>query len=162
MHMILMKGDYIKKMKKWFKFLILIFSPTILLAITIFLTYNDIYLILNKPLLSPFYDLFAILFFPFFILMGISFYIIYYDKYHNKVQMIYYLQLICSLIWFSLFYTFNLYLISTIWIILLVTLVTNMLLKFYNLNKVACLLNLPYLFWLLYVFYLNLGIYILN
>ena len=46
--------------------------------------------------------------------------------------------------------------------IVLTILIIIMILKFYNKDKVAGLLQIPYLLWVLFASYLNIAIYILN
>ena len=48
------------------------------------------------------------------------------------------------------------------WIILLLIAIVIMIAKFYNIDKKAAYLNIPYLLWVLFAAYLNLGIYLLN
>ena len=52
--------------------------------------------------------------------------------------------------------------IFQIWIILLAAAVISMIRKFYNKNKIAGLLQIPYILWVIFAAYLNFGFYILN
>ena len=51
---------------------------------------------------------------------------------------------------------------SFLWILLLDVLVIMMIGRFYSKNKIAGLLQIPYLLWILFASYLNLAIYLLN
>ena len=46
--------------------------------------------------------------------------------------------------------------------LLLAVLVIIMIIKFYQKNKIARLIQIPYLLWVLFASYLNIAIYILN
>ena len=63
---------------------------------------------------------------------------------------------------FALFFSFNLLTFSFIWILLLIALVVVMIVSFYRISPLAALLQIPYLIWLLFAAYLNLGFVILN
>ena len=53
-------------------------------------------------------------------------------------------------------------LFAFVWILLLDALVAAMVVLFYRKNKLAGLLQLPYLAWVLFASYLNLAFFILN
>ena len=123
------------------------------LIISPFMNYNN----LNKPPLSPPGIVFPIVWTILYIIMGYSFY-----KQNEQNKTIYYTQLIVNGLWPIIFFIFKWYLISTIWIILLIILVTIMIYKFYKENKIAGLINIPYLIWLFFALYLSFGVYLLN
>lgn len=118
---------------------------------------------LQKTLLSPPSILFPIVWTILYILMGISYGILETNKLiDKKINTIYYLQLAVNALWSILFFTLKWRLFSFFWIILLIILVIIMTNKFYKKNKVSGLLQIPYIIWLLFAAYLNLGVYILN
>ena len=96
--------------------------------------------------------------------MAISLYIVSETKNLDieKSYLIYIAQLIVNSLWTLLFFGLKLRLFSFIWIILLIILVIIMIKNFYDKNKLAGLLQIPYLLWLIFAGYLNLMIYILN
>ena len=124
---------------------------------------NNSYVDLNKAINVPGY-IFPIVWSILYLLMGISLYIIYESNGYNKKSAIkiYFLQLLVNSLWTLIFFGFKLYLLGFIWILLLIVLVIIMIVKFYNINKLAGLMNIPYLFWLFFVGFLNLSIIILN
>ena len=147
---------------KLIKFVFIVFLP-IFLGILISLFINvDLYSSLIKPPLSPPKIIFPIVWSILYLLMGISLYTITYEKKENKVLILYYSQLFFNLIWPILFFNLRLYLISTIDIILIIALLVNMIYEFYKIKKISGFLNIPYLIWLIFAFYLSLGVYILN
>ena len=121
---------------------------------------------LIKPGFAPPGYIFPIVWTILFILMGISAYII--NKKGNELAkvkdaMFYYkLQLVLVFLWSILFFGFNLRLTALIDLIILLIIVIVMILKFYKINKTAAYLNIPYLAWLIYAFFLNYFIWMIN
>ena len=124
-----------------------------------FIDYNS----LEKPPFSPSTSLFPIVWTILYILMGISYGILKSNGLVNQeINLIYYSQLIVNLIWPILFFVLEWRFFAFLWIILLIVLVINMIIKFYNKNNLSALIQIPYLIWLVFAAYLNLGVYLLN
>lgn len=118
---------------------------------------------LERPLFSPPSSIFPIVWTILYVLMGISYGILKSNGLVNQeINLIYYSQLVVNLLWPILFFVLEWRLLAFLWIILLIVLVINMIIKFYNKNKLAGLLQIPYLIWLIFAAYLNLGVYLLN
>lgn len=118
---------------------------------------------LERPPFSPPSSIFPIVWTILYILMGISYGILKSNGLVNQeINLIYYSQLIVNLLWPIAFFVLEWRLFAFLWIILLIVLVINMIIKFYNKNKLAGLLQIPYLIWLIFAAYLNLGVYLLN
>lgn len=121
------------------------------------------YNILQKPPFAPPGVVFPIIWTILYILMGVSYGII---KVNNQideeVDWIYYIQLAINALWSIIFFTFKWRLFAFVWIILLAIAVISMITKFYNKNKIAGLLQIPYILWVIFATYLNFGFYILN
>lgn len=118
---------------------------------------------LERPPFSPPSSIFPIVWTILYILMGISYGILKSNGLVNQeINLIYYSQLVVNLLWPILFFVLEWRLLAFLWIILLIVLVINMIIKFYNKNKLAGLLQIPYLIWLIFAAYLNLGVYLLN
>lgn len=120
-----------------------------------FMDYNS----LRLPPLSPPSIVFPIVWTILYILMGVSAYLV---SKKGNIPMIYYIQLGVNALWSIIFFVFKLRLLAFIWIILLIILVILMIIRFYKVDKVAAYLQIPYLLWILFAGYLNLGIYLLN
>lgn len=124
-----------------------------------FIDYNS----LQKPFLAPPSMLFPIIWTILYILMGIS-----YGRLKSKgltdekVSIIYYIQLGINALWSIFFFVLKWRLFSFFWIILLDIAVILMVIKFYKKDKLAGLIQIPYLLWSLFATYLTLAIYILN
>src|SRR5574344_877773 len=113
---------------------------------------------LNKPFELP-SIVFPIVWSIIYLLLGISAYLV---KDNKEAIRSYYIELIVNSFWTLLFFGFKLYLVSFIWLLLLIYLVVNMMLKFWKVNKIATYLNISYLLWLIFAGYLNFMIYYLN
>lgn len=140
-------------------FFVFLFFPLVLGSIGGFLTDSSSYNTLIKPVLSPPGIVFPIVWTILYLLMGISSYLIYKNKGNLKI---FYLQLILNSIWTLIFFNLKEYLLSFIWIIILILLVGIMIYDFYKINKKAALIQIPYLLWLIFASYLSYSIYILN
>ena len=118
---------------------------------------------LQKPPLSPPSILFPIVWTILYVLMGISYGIL--DSkslIEPKINFIYYLQRFVNATWSLIFFTLKWRLFAFIWIIIFDILVIIMILEFFKKNKTAGLLQIPYLLWIIFASYLNLGVYLLN
>lgn len=151
-------------MSKFKTYLKSILIPVIIGGIVgLFISKSIDYSFLQKPFLAPPSILFPIMWTILYILMGISYGIL--DSNNlidTKQNIIYYLQLFVNALWSIFFFTLKWRLFSFIWIILLDLLVIIMIFSFYKKNKIAGLIQIPYLLWVLFASYLNLSIYLLN
>ncbi|MBK6090032.1 TspO/MBR family protein [Ruminococcus difficilis] len=121
------------------------------------------YTSLEKPPLAPPSILFPIAWSVLYLLMGISHGILKVnDLSDSYTEIPYYAQLIVNLLWPVLFFVFKWRLPAFIWIVTLDILVITMAVRFYKRHRTAGLLQLPYIAWVLFASYLNLGIYLLN
>lgn len=141
-----------------------ILIPVILGGIVGFIISNSIdYNSLQKPFLSPPSITFPIVWSILYILMGISYGILKVNSLiDSKTNLIYYSQLAVNLLWSIFFFLLKWRFFSFIWILLLLSLVIAMIINFYKKNKIAGLIQIPYLLWVAFATYLNLGIYLLN
>ena len=150
-------------MKKinWKRLIVIIIITFVVGSFFSFFTMNNIdtFKELEKPINVP-GILFPIVWSILYLLMSISLYIVI-DKNRNSL-IIYSIQLIINSLWTLIFFGFGAYLLAFIWIILLLIAIVIMIAKFYNIDKKAAYLNIPYLLWVLVAAYLNLGIYLLN
>ena len=142
------------------KLLLSILIPIFLGSVVGFLTssgnnYND----MIQPSFAPPGILFPIVWTILYILMGISSYIV--SETGGDLG-IYIIQLVVNLLWSFLFFTFKWYLVSFLWILLLIVLVVIMIKKFFSASKVSAYLQIPYLLWLIFAAILNFSIYLLN
>ena len=126
---------------------------------------------MKKPPLAPPGILFPIAWTILYILMGISSYIIYvYDAKNdtsslnlkNKCLSLYAIQLIFNFFWSIIFFKFKLYIFAFAWLIILWILVFKLMWESKKISKVVSYLLIPYLAWMAFAAYLNIGVAILN
>ena len=124
-----------------------------------FIDYDSLIL----PIFSPPSIVFPIVWTILYILMGVSYGILDSNSLvDSEIKFIYYLQLFFNYLWSIIFFVFKWRLFAFFWIILLVFFVILMAVKFYAKNKVAGLLQIPYIIWTLFATYLNFFVYLLN
>ena len=118
---------------------------------------------LIQPSFAPPAILFPIVWTILYTLMGVSCGVLKTNSLTNdKINTIYYTQLFVNALWSFFFFVFEWRLFSFFWILLLIVLVILMIIEFYKKNKVAGLLQIPYLLWIIFASFLNLSIYLLN
>ncbi len=114
------------------------------------------------PPFSPKSIVFPIVWSIIYLLIGIAYYF-YRKRYCNsKAIIIYYVQLYVNFTWPILFFIYRCFMFSAIWIMILILFVLILIFLFYKSEKRSFYAFLPYLIWLLFAFYLNFGIYLLN
>ena len=149
----------------WKKLIIITVITFIVGTFFSFFTMNsmDTFKDLSKPINVP-GVLFPIVWSILYLLMSISCYLIVQSNDKDKKEgiILYAIQLVINSLWTLIFFGVGAYLLSFIWIIILLIVVIIMLAKFYNINKIATYINIQYVLWLLFAAYLNLGIYLLN
>lgn len=126
----------------------------------------EVFSVVEKPPLAPPAWLFPVVWTILYALMGISSYIVLTSDVSQEeiksAMQLYAYQLVVNFLWPTFFFNFGWYLFSFLWLILLWVLVFLMIRKFYDINRVAAYLNVPYLVWLTFAGYLNAGIWLLN
>lgn len=142
--------------------------PLLVGAIAALLTMNGMKAFeeLAKPPLSPPGWLFPVVWTILYILMGVAYYLVNRsggsEKAVDEANTIYALQLIANFIWPILFFGFHWYFLSFIWLVLLWFLILLTIHMFGKVSKKAAFLMIPYLLWVTFAGYLNLGIWWLN
>lgn len=149
---------------QWKKLLISLLIPLSVGALATLFTRNGIqsYNSINKPALSPPAWLFPVVWTILYTIMGITSYIVSTSKKSptekNKALTFYFIQLAVNFIWPILFFNFDAYYLSLLWIVLLLILVIITAFKFYNINQLSGYLWIPYIIWLCFATYLNYNI----
>ena len=119
-----------------------------------------------KPPLSPPGWLFPVVWTVLYTLMGIASYLVYASdasaEQKNKALWLYGIQLAVNFFWSPIFFNLQAYLFAFIWLMLLWVLIIATTIAFWRISKTAGILMLPYLVWVTFAAYLNLGIYLLN
>lgn len=150
-------------MKQKIKNIISIFIPliggiVISLIISKSIDYNN----LTKPPLSPPSYIFTVAWTIIYLLLGISYYLVLKTDSNYEDKGLYYKSLIINYLWSIIFFVFKWRFISIAWILLLDITVIKLIKSFKKYNTLSAYLQIPYLLWLIFATYLNIGIYILN
>ena len=163
---ILCMGD-IMKMK--IKSILLTVVPVLIAALlgTLFQILAKVdYETLTKPFLAPPKILFPIVWTIIYILVAISGYLFEKNTSNKEEKLrgliIYYIGLFFNACWTLFFFTLDLKLFSCIWLVVLYLIVSSNYVVFSKKSKASGYLLIPYLVWLLFALYLNIGITILN
>jgi len=121
---------------------------------------------LNQPPLSPPAWLFPVVWSILYILMGIAAYLVLTGggsrRETRRAMLLYWVQLLMNVTWPLLFFGLGRYLLALLWLLLLLAAVIATALTFRGISRPAAKLLIPYILWLCFAGYLNLGIYLLN
>jgi translocator protein len=161
--------NYISVMKSIYKLVISILVPLLVGGTSSFFTIDAIkgwYTTLNKPFFTPPNWLFGPAWTTLYILMGISFYMIWNNvesnKYRNKAYLFFAIQLILNFFWSIIFFYFQNPLAGLIEIILMLFAIIMSIFYFSKISKIAAWLLVPYVCWVSFATALNLAIWHLN
>lgn len=153
---------------KWKQLLIAVAIPLVVGGLAALLTSGsmDLFEMVEKPPLSPPGWLFPVVWTILYVLMGVASYLVWQTtgspRLRERALRLYAAQLAVNFVWPLLFFNLQWYLFAFLWLVLLWVLVLLTWLSFRRLSPVAGWLLVPYLLWVTFAGYLNLGIYILN
>ena len=120
---------------------------------------------ITKPALTPPGWVFSVVWTILYVLMGISAAQVWLTKdsvARSRGLNLYVAQLIVNFFWILIFFNAQAFGFAVIWLLLLWVLVFLMIRQFYKVDRLAALLQIPYLIWLTFAAYLNIGVWILN
>lgn len=150
---------------QWKKLVVCLLLPLAVGGLAAFLTRNsmDLFAMVKKPPLSPPGWLFPVVWTILYLLMGFASYpVLVAEKPGRTAWKFYLAQLAFNFVWPILFFHLQMYLLSFVWLLLLWMLILVTILWFTRSSRLAGYLLIPYLLWVTFAGYLNLGIYILN
>ncbi|MBQ8349876.1 MAG: tryptophan-rich sensory protein [Ruminococcus sp.] len=156
------------KKTKWTELLIFIIGTELVGALSSLLSgnFSSFYDELVKPPLAPLGILFSIVWAILYALMGISAYMIYVSDAETgkkaKALTLYAVQLFVNFMWSIVFFRFEQIGAAAAVLILLIILITMMVVIFKKIRPLAGHLNIPYLLWVIFAAYLNIGFLLLN
>jgi len=127
--------------------LIYLFAPIVLGTLVGLLIPTESYQTFEKPFFAPPGIIFPIVWTILYLLMGISGFIISRERSlkKDKALTLYWIQLVINLLWSIIFFVLDLKWFAFIWILLLIYFVVRMILSFFQINKTAAYLQIPYL-----------------
>lgn len=153
---------------KWKQLLLFLGIPLLVGTLSAWLTRDSMetFASLNQPPLSPPGWLFPIVWSILFLLMGWASYRVYNgDAPENQkvsALVVYSLQLVVNFFWSIFFFNQGWYLFSFFWLLLLWALIWGILFLFGRIVPSTRWMLIPYLLWVIFAGYLNLGIWLLN
>lgn len=125
----------------------------------------DEYKLVEKPPLTPPAILFPIVWTILYALMGIGAARIWMSpptKERNHGLIIYAVQLFFNFFWSILFFNLQAYGFAFFWLLALWILILGMIIIFNKTDRLAAILQIPYLLWVTFAGYLNLMVWLLN
>ncbi len=122
--------------------------------------------VLRKPFLYPHAWLFPVVWTILYVLMGIASYVIWtsvttYEK-RREALGVYTIQLLFNFLWPIIFFNLKEYLFAFVWLVALWLFIFATKQRFDKIDKTATSLLIPYLVWVAFAGYLNLGVWTLN
>lgn len=156
-------------MKTKIKPFLFTFLPVVLTALlgTVFQIFNKVdYESLNKPFLAPPKIVFPIAWTILYLLIGVSSYLFYKNCENEEERLkgliVYYIGLFFNAFWTLFYFTLDLKVFSSIWLGVLYIVSASNYVIFSKKSKLSGYLLIPYLIWLLFALYLNIGTALLN
>ncbi len=160
------RGKYMKLNWKVMGICVLIPIAVGQLAAFLSLEQVKIFADLEKPPFAPPAWLFAPAWIVFYTCMGISSYLIYTSNKkgvkRDRALIFYAIQLAVNFFWTLIFFNMGQYYLALAWIIFLGVLIILTMKSMLLISKTAFMLMIPYLCWIVFATYLNLGIALLN
>lgn len=121
---------------------------------------------LIQPPLAPPSWVFSVVWPILYLLMSIALYMVGNSKAPQQQKsmsyVLYGIQLVFNFLWTLFFFVFGFYVFSAVWLLALILIVIACTLIFCKINPTAGKLLIPYIIWLIFALYLNIGIAILN
>lgn len=121
---------------------------------------------MNRPPLSPPAWLFPVAWTILYLMMGLASYFVFVSESNSRSKsialIIYAVQLAMNFMWSIVFFNWGYYLFAFVWLIIMWGLVILCAVLFLRISGLAACLMVPYIIWLTFAAYLNMGAYILN
>lgn len=126
-----------------------------LLAMSGIRGYADMY----HPPLSPPAWLFPVVWTILYVLMGMAAYLVYQSEGEDRktALTLYLIQLFLNFGWSIIFFHFQAYFLAFVWLVVLWLFIYLCVQQFWQMNKTAGILMVPYLAWVTFAGYLNLA-----
>ncbi len=156
-------------MNSFIKLFISIFICMAVGGISGYLTASEIpgwYMSLNKPGFNPPNWIFAPVWTTLYILMGISFWLIWKssaeEAVKNRAMLFFIIQLVLNFFWSIIFFSFHQLGFAMAEIVLLWIFILFSIISFYPISKAASYLLIPYICWVSFASILNFAVWRLN
>ncbi|MBW2989513.1 tryptophan-rich sensory protein [Candidatus Woesearchaeota archaeon] len=152
-------------MKRIWKLIISVILPFLASAIGGLFTASSVsswYVTLSKPSFNPPSWVFGPVWTILYLMMGISLYLVWINKYNKKAFIFFGIQLFLNAVWSILFFGLRNPLLALVEIIFLWGFIFITIIYFYRINRMSAYLLLPYILWVSFAAILNYYIFLLN
>ena len=153
---------------KWKPLVLSVALPLLVGGLAALISKNktDLFDTVSKPPLSPPAWLFPVAWTILYVLMGLACYRVLTAEapqaQKNRALLFYGLQLGFNFFWTIIFFNLGAYTAAFVWLLILLALIVVTAVKFFRIDKPAAYLLIPYIAWVTFAGYLNLGIALLN
>jgi tryptophan-rich sensory protein len=158
--------SYVQKVLKFIISIIICQSAGIFGSLFTFDSISDWYVALEKPAFAPPNWIFGPVWITLYFLMGLSLYIVWKDELKSKTRnaffVVFGIQLILNALWSFLFFGLRSPFLGLLDIILLDIMVIVTIIYAKSISKLAMILLIPYLIWIVFASFLNYVIFLVN
>ena len=158
--------SYVQKVLKFIISIIICQSAGIFGSLFTFDSISDWYVTLEKPAFAPPNWIFGPVWITLYFLMGLSLYIVWKDELKSKTRnaffVVFGIQLILNALWSFLFFGLRSPFLGLLDIILLDIMVIVTIIYAKSISKLAMILLIPYLIWIVFASFLNYVIFLFN
>lgn len=158
--------SYVQKVLKFIISIIICQSAGIFGSLFTFDSISDWYVTLEKPVFAPPNWIFGPVWITLYFLMGLSLYIVWKDELKSKTRNAFFavfgIQLILNALWSFLFFGLRSPFLGLLDIILLDIMVIVTIIYAKSISKLAMILLIPYLIWIVFASFLNYVIFLVN
>ena len=158
--------SYVQKVLKFIISIIICQSAGIFGSLFTFDSISDWYVTLEKPTFAPPNWIFGPVSITLYFLMGLSLYIVWKDELKSKTRnaffVVFGIQLILNALWSFLFFGLRSPFLGLLDIILLDIMVIVTIIYAKSISKLAIILLIPYLIWIVFASFLNYVIFLVN
>lgn len=154
--------------RKWMPLIICLLIPLAVGGLSSLLTNKNMeaFYRLEQPPLSPPEWVFPVVWTILYLLMGYASYLVYISdappEHKKRALTVYGAQLVFNFLWTLIYFNAGQYLLAFVWLVILWLLIWATLVWFKRASDKAAYLLIPYLVWVAFAGYLNMGIYLLN
>ena len=118
---------------------------------------------LNKPVFSPPEWVFGPVWTILYLMMTIAIWLFWHSKNRDiKTVYIYLIHLICNTTWSIVFFVFHNMIVALFFLICLIGLIINLILRFRRVKLLSAYLMIPYLLWCCFALILNIRLIMIN
>ena len=121
------------------------------------------YSLLNKPVFNPPDWIFGPIWSSLYLMMAVSVWLYWHSKNRNiNTIYIYFIHLVFNATWSIIFFALHNMILALVVLVILISLIINLILRFRRVKMISAHLMIPYLLWCCFALVLNISLIILN